>query len=94
MSDDNDPESITFIGHVNMPPERPLVDLNQDAYMVSGYFTSDVQHMIVNASSEPEALTKATEVWLMEGISVFSAIGFETSKLESLEGGEDGSELA
>jgi hypothetical protein len=87
MSDDNDPESISFIGFQDLPPAHVEIDFNQDVYLVEFFFWNDVKMISVNAKSEEQAISLAVEKLLEAGINAYKVEKVRTSKLEVIDDG-------
>lgn len=87
MSDDNDPESISFVGYENLPPAHVEIDFSQDIYLIEFFFWNDVKMISVNAKSEKEAISLAVEKLLEAGVNAYKVEEVRTSKLEVIDDG-------
>lgn len=94
MSDENenDPESITFIGYRNSPPMAIEIDFGDRIFLVEFFDRSDVTFITVNAVSDSDAITKAVDRMFAEGRNPYK---FEACRVSELERISDGNpELA
>lgn len=82
---ENDPESISFVGFTSSPPEAKI-DFSQKIWLLEFYFTSNIVQFTVNAETEEEALTKAIAQAKQRGILTATVERIVTTELEVLGG--------
>lgn len=88
MSDENDPESISFIGYRNAPPVPVAIDFEERIFLVEFFGRSDVSFMAVNATSEKDAIGEAVKKMIADNQNPYKFEACRVSELEAISDGD------
>jgi hypothetical protein len=82
MSDENDSESISFVGYRNAAPVPVAIDFGERVFLVEMFGKSDVTFITVNATDERKAIAAAIEQMVAENRNPYKFDACRVTELE------------